>query len=360
MDPQGISAPPVALPLAVPGANLRRRLGVIVPRLSVVVVNYLHWHDTGELIRQLRASPCLKHGTAEVVVVDNNSPSHPLISRLRRQSGVSLRRWRHNRGFARAVNEGCRLSRGDWILLLNPDITLSPSFLEQTLALADRLLLEEPHLGIVGFRLLNADGSRQHSTGPFPTLMGTLGRLLLPRSRRKYDLVPDGRRSPVDWATGCCLLVRRACWEELGGFDDRFFLYYEDVDLCRRARAAGWSVAFEPALSAVHHHPLHGRDVPPHLRVITRHALLTYARKHWPGWKFQVLARIVRLEAWCRHWAACWRRQPATAELFADLNRIAADLSQGQSQRAGRRLQRLVRRQEESRVAAALHRHPQP
>src|ERR1700724_852752 len=94
-------------------------------------------------------------------------PFHPLGPRLRRADGVSLRRWRSNRGFARAVNEGCRLSRGDWLLLLNPDMTLEPGFLDKALYRAEELVRANPEAGIVGFGLANADGSRQLSAGPF-------------------------------------------------------------------------------------------------------------------------------------------------------------------------------------------------
>ncbi len=117
----------------------RPRLIPAVPRLSVVVVNYLQWQDTAALVRQLRATPALRHGAAEVVIVDNDSPWDPLIRALRRLPGVSLRRWRSNRGFAQAVNEGVRLSRGDWVLLLNPDMTLEPGFLDKALARAEEL-----------------------------------------------------------------------------------------------------------------------------------------------------------------------------------------------------------------------------
>src|SRR5205085_2482126 len=103
------------------------------------------------------------------------------------------------------------------------------------------------------------------------------------------------------------LLARRECLRELGGLDGSFFLYYEDVDLCRRARAHGWSVWYEPALRAVHHHPLHTRAVPAAMRLITRHALLTYARRHWPGWQFKLLAAVVRLESAARRLWARWR-----------------------------------------------------
>src|SRR5262249_663439 len=90
------------------------------PRLSVVLVNYQRWDDTARLVRQLRASEAARLGLAEFVIIDNNSPNHAAVPRLRRTRGVSLLRWRVNRGFARAVNEGCRLARGEWLLLLNP------------------------------------------------------------------------------------------------------------------------------------------------------------------------------------------------------------------------------------------------
>jgi GT2 family glycosyltransferase len=320
-----------------------------------VVVNYHQWRDTAYLVRQLRAEQCLRGGAAEVIVVDNFSDPHPAAAQLRRLSGVSLRRWKRNRGFARAVNEGARLSRGDWVLLLNPDVTLSPGFLDEALARANQLA-DEPEVGVVGFGLRNPDGSRQLSTGPFPTLAGTLARMLLPRHRRKYSEPPPNGR--VDWATGCCLMVRRQCWDDLGGLDPAFFLYYEDVDLCRRARAGGWSVRHEPRLWVVHHRPLHGRRVPPHLRLITRHALLTYASKHWPRWQQRLLATIVRTEARLRGALAGGRGNPSAEATYAELAELAAELAAGRSGAAARRLVRVIRQQEGQR-AATLSRHPQ-
>src|SRR5262245_38213657 len=206
------------------------------PSLSVVVVNYRSWDDTARLVQQLRTS-AVRDGAAEIMIVDNHSPPHPQASRLRRTEGVSLRRWGRNRGFARAVNEGVRLSLGRWVLLLNPDVTVGDEFLDDVLALTIRLDRDEPRVGIVGLGVRNADGSRQPTTGPFPTLLGTLARLLLPRARRKCHLRSPNTSQEVPWATGCCLLVRRRLLDELGGFDPDFFLYYEDVDLPSRPAA---------------------------------------------------------------------------------------------------------------------------
>src|SRR5262249_40931004 len=151
------------------------------------------------------------------------SPPHRVVPLLRRCPGVSLRRWGRNRGFARAANEGCRLSRGGWLLLLNPDMTVPPGFVDRVLRLAERWERSQPRVGILGLRLRHADGSPQGSAGPFPTLAGTLARLVLPRAWRKYHLCPPDGCHPVPWVSGCCLLVRRDCFLDLGGFDPAFF-----------------------------------------------------------------------------------------------------------------------------------------
>lgn len=309
----------------------------------MVIVNYCQWGNTGQLIRQLRSAPCAQAGKVEVVVVDNHSPSHPLIRWLRRCPGVSLRRWRKNQGFARAVNEGCRLSRGEWYLLLNPDVRLPDHFLEGVFAARDRLANEDPRTGVIGFQLRHGDGSRQFSCGAFPTLVGTVSGLALPRARRKYLPLRGRRRCRVPWVTGCCMLLRRECLRQLGGFDESFFLYYEDVDLCRRARANGWSVWYEPELRVVHQRPLHTRQVSLPLRWMTRHALLTYAAKHWPRWQVQVLAAMVRVEAWCRSRWARWRGDARRADRYAGLGALAADLARGNHRAARRKLIKTIR-----------------
>lgn len=330
------------------------------PRLSVVLVNYLRWDDTARLVHQLRAGDALRDGRAEVVIIDNHSPRHPAVPRLRRTPNVSLVRWRANRGFARAVNEGARLARGDWLLLLNPDMTARPDFLDAVLHRADSLARSQPDAGIVGFRLVHGDGSPQLSTGHFPTLASSLTRLLLPRHLRKYTHPAGDGPRPVDWVTGCCLLARRDCWADLGGLDPAFFLYYEDVDLCRRARERGWSVWYDPAASIVHHRPLHARSVPSHLRLVTRHALLTYAAKHWTAAERAVLGGVVRAEAAARRLASWLKGDGEAVDTFAELGRIVADLGAGRAEEARARLVRVVRRQERRDVHPPVNRRPQP
>lgn len=334
---------------APPLRTVARRRRLQTPELSVVIVNYQQWKATAELVGQLRQSLAIHRGQAEIVIIDNQAPSHPLAARLRRLPAVSLRRWGRNRGFARGVNEGCRLSRGQWFLLLNPDMSVFPGFVDSVLAMAAEYASQEPRAGIVGLGLLNTDGTHQGSTGPYPSLTGTLARLVVPRQHRKYHLADSDRRQLVPWVTGCCLLMRRDCYRDLGGLDEEYFLYYEDVDLCRRARGRGWSVWHDPRLRVVHHHPLHQRAVPPHLRLYTRHALLTYGLKHWPRWQVRLLAKVVQLEAWARRATAHSRGHHDDAEVFACLERVAADLAGKRSWQARKRLDHVVREREKLR-----------
>jgi N-acetylglucosaminyl-diphospho-decaprenol L-rhamnosyltransferase len=338
--PHPALAPPIPLQHERPKAA--RQLGL--PRLSVVIVNYRQWEQTAQLVRQLLASPCVRAGDVEIVVVDNHSPAHPLARKLRRLPQVSLRRWDRNHGFAKAVNEGCRLSQGEWFLLLNPDTTPAEGFLDGALALADQLSAADPRAGIVGFHLRNSDGTQQLSAGPFPTLASSLLRLALPRRRRKYTTLRTSQRATASWVTGCCLLLRRACIQELGGLDEEFFLYYEDVDLCLRARQRGWTVWYEPNLAVVHHNPLHSRPVPAALRLVTRHSLITYAAKHWPRWQCRLLARLIRTEALARQTWAWWRGDPRQAQCCRELGALAGDLLRDDPEAARQRLEQAIRK----------------
>ena len=122
------------------------------PELSVVIVNFCQWRNTARLARQLRRSLAVRSGFAELVVVDNHSPFHPVVRRLKRLAGVTVRGFNRNHGFAKAVNRGSELGKGKWILLLNPDVTVEDGFLDDAIAAIDRMEDGGPHAGVVGFR----------------------------------------------------------------------------------------------------------------------------------------------------------------------------------------------------------------
>jgi len=139
------------------------------------------------------------------------------------------------------------------------------------------------------------------------------------------------------------MLMRKDCFQELRGFDPDYFLYYEDVDFCRRAWDAGWSVWYRPSPEAVHYRPLHRRELSARLRVFTRHALLTYAAKHWKRWELHLMAAVVRVEAFLRQAFADWEERSRDVAHFKELGRICAEIASGHSGRAHARLRRIVR-----------------
>jgi N-acetylglucosaminyl-diphospho-decaprenol L-rhamnosyltransferase len=329
--PQSVSETPFL-------ASRLRRLPA-VPRsaaptaaISVVIVNFCQWKNTARLIRQLRHSELMKSGGAQVVVVDNGSPHHSAVLRLQKMRGVRIVYAGRNLGFATGVNRGVASSDGEWILLLNPDVTVGDGFLDDALLAAEKLIRKRPATGIVGLKLENRDGSTQPSCGPLPTLANTLAGIFSPRWKRKCRPLPDGEQARVPWATGGCLLVHRDCFRMLGGFDERFFLYYEDVDLCKRATQAGFEVWFVPSASAVHHWPLHSRPVPAPLRLITRHALLTFARNYWPKWQSWCLGRIIRLEARLRAAWAARAGNPGAAKFYRAMRKLVSDVECGRNE----------------------------
>jgi len=159
-----------------------------------------------------------------------------------------------NVGFGRANNQLAEHVSGDFVLLLNTDAFVAP----ETLAMTVDYMERHPRCGILGVRVVGGDGSAQPSLRSFPTPLTTFLRRtglnrFIPLDSARNDLARDHTRiSECDWVPGCYYLVRRAVLEQIGLFDPRFFLYFEEVDHCRRARDAGWTVTYLPSTSVVH------------------------------------------------------------------------------------------------------------
>lgn len=269
------------------------------PLLTVVIVNYDSWPEVRRLVASLEATPEVATGTCEVVVVDNASPGRPPADLLRAPlRGTRILTQGDNGGFSAGVNAGWQAARGRWLLVLNPDVVIPDGQLRSIIARIDRFEADPTQApGIVGFKLLNPDGTRQPSVGAFPGLVRTAWEQLIPRSRRKYQPGWRTRPGPVAWVTGACMLLNTRMLDVLGGMDEDYFLYYEEVDLCRSAHNLGWIVKYDEDVEVVHLHPLQNRAISPRMRVITRHSKLLYFRKHLPRWQFLTLSRIISLEA---------------------------------------------------------------
>jgi GT2 family glycosyltransferase len=181
-------------------------------------------------------------GHAQVFVLDNSSAD--CSAEIAEAAGAHVVRNAGNRGFAAAANQGASLGRAELILFLNPDATLASG----DLALLVRAL-DDPTIGAAGPRLVRPDGSEQRAWWPFPSPALTWREALgLERLRARHPAA-DGT---VDFVVGACLLVRRDAFERLGGFDERFWLYGEEADLCRRLGESGLRVVHVPEARALH------------------------------------------------------------------------------------------------------------
>ncbi len=188
--------------------------------------------------------PCLRSLHActqlpiEIIVVDNGSQDGT-VELVRTHSTVRLITNARNLGFAHAVNLGLHAATGQVLLLLNQDIVAQPNWLEPIL----QRLQQEPDVGIVGSKLLYADGRVQHAGGH-----------LLTPSCEGVHYADDNPANTIDFVTGAAFAIRRACWQAIGNFDEDFYpAYFEDVDYCLRAKASGWRVVYEPRSVLTHH-----------------------------------------------------------------------------------------------------------
>ena len=217
-----------------------------------------------------------------VFVTDNASTDDSVASIA--DLPVSVERLPDNRGFGAGCNAGWRRGEAPYVLFLNPDAEIDEPSLEQLVS----VLEQDAGVGLAAPRILESDGSLAFSQRRFPRLRSTYARALFlhrvfPDAAWADELVRDAAaydtQRSAEWVSGACMLVRRSVLTEIGGFDERFFLYCEDKDLCRRIRAAGYDVRYEPSATARHRG---GASAPrAGLLPILARSRVAYARKHW-------------------------------------------------------------------------------
>ncbi|MBD3244132.1 MAG: glycosyltransferase [Chitinivibrionales bacterium] len=226
------------------------------PRISVVIVNYRVPMLLRECLLSLREARV--DGGVEIIVVDNNSGDNSqavVESEFPEVVWIGLK---SNVGFGRACNVGARSAHGEYLLMLNPDTVIG----QGTLSDCVTFMVEHPRAGLVGPKILNPDGSLQVSCRrSFPTPLVALYRFtglskLFPHSRRfgRYNLtyMDADKAAQVDAISGSFMFMPRDVFEEVGGFDERFFMYGEDLDLCQRIHEIGREVWYNPATQIVH------------------------------------------------------------------------------------------------------------
>ena len=256
------------------------------PSWAAVVVNYNAGQALVACVESLLADTSAG-GPPEIVVVDNASDDGSADALASSHPEVTLVRAPRNLGFSRANNLGVAATYAPVVAAVNPDVEVDPGTAG---ALLERLAAA-PDLAAVGPRVRNPDGSQYPSARVVPSGIDAIGHAVLgpiwpanPFTRRYRRLDADWS-SPRDvgWLSGSALWFRRAAFDEIGGWDEGFFMYLEDVDLCARLTEAGWRVAYEPGGSVLH---LQGLSTARHpYRMIIEHhrSAARFAGKHWHG-----------------------------------------------------------------------------
>ncbi len=253
--------------------------------LSIIIVNY---NAAPYLARCLTSiESCLSGITCEVCVVDNASTDCTRMLIGNRFPGVQIIANDRNLGFAAGVNQGLEKTNGRYILWLNPDTEILDGGMTELL----RYLKREPEVGIIGPQIVDPGGTIQLSCRSFPlyrTILFHRYSLLtrwLPQNRysREYLHTDWDHTSirEVDWVSGACLLHRRVVLDDIGGLDERFFMYCEDVDFCLRARQVGWKVHYHPGMQVLHHIGGSSRQSPVLMAVERHRSMWRYYAKHF-------------------------------------------------------------------------------
>jgi GT2 family glycosyltransferase len=235
--------------------------------MDATIVTY---QSSKDLARQLNCEP-LRRSFDRIVVVDNGSTDGCVG--IARRAGAAVVARESNDGYAAAVNAGVRATRSEFVAIMNPDV-----FFDEE-AVLHRLLDEfsDPRVGLASPALRLPGGHLQDSARAVPSPR----ELALRRFTRRVTAgaITSDRRLDVPWVVGACVVVRRSAFEDVGGFDERYHLYFEDVDFCVRLWRNGWSVRFVPDVTVRHEHRAASRRFG---RAMTKHArsALRFFQRH--------------------------------------------------------------------------------
>ncbi len=224
------------------------------PLVSAIVVTTWTPKDAVKCVQALLQQTIAQD--IEILVIDNHSEDDSigtLRARYGRHPQVRLLESNRNRGYGGGNNYAAQYACGEYLLIINPDNELEPEGLERMV----RIFQEDPSIGILAPKLAFPDGRVRESARAFPSLFDvcikrTFLQYIFPGRLRRY-LQTDAPNPPlrdVDWVVGACLFFRQDFFAQLGGFDERFFLFFEDMDLCRRCRLAGKRVVYVSSIVA--------------------------------------------------------------------------------------------------------------
>jgi len=262
--------------------------------LSVIIVSF----NTKDLLKR-----CLESlpSSLEIIVVDNASSDGTIqmVKKFKelKNKKIKIIENKENVGFAKAVNQGLKQAEGEYFLLLNSDIFVKDKALEKLIAFAQN----EPQAGVIGGKLINPDGSLQGSCFKLPTISRVIKEFWFdgPSSLTKY--APLGNQPvEVEAIIGAVFLIPKKVLSKVGFLDERYFMYFEDLDYCRRVKQAGFKVYYLPEAEFIHEHGASGRSIPQktHLWLVkssqTYHGLIKYYLITFIIWSGQKCQKILK------------------------------------------------------------------
>lgn len=253
-----------------------------MPDLSIIIVSW----NVRTLLRACLASIEQGRGDLAIEVIVVDSASHdgsPDMVRAEFPEVVLLAET-ENVGFPKGNNLGMAMANGRYLLLLNPDTEVVGNALPTMVGYME----QNPAVGVVGSQLLNDDGSVQSSRRRFPTVAtgffeSTWLQPYAPKSlltRYYVEDVADGETAVVDWVMGACMLTRRDIWQQVGGMDEAYFMYSEELDWCRRIKQAGWDVIYLPTAQIIHYSGKSSEQAVTARHINFNRAKLRYFRKY--------------------------------------------------------------------------------
>lgn len=266
--------------------------------VAVVTVAYSSADDIGGFLDSVAASG---ERPAATIVADNPSPDTEETVRIAEAAGATVVRMTENAGYGGAINAAVATlgPEFEFLLISNPDVRLHPSSVSRLVEAMDRA----PHAGAIGPKILNEDGSVYPSARRIPSLRTGLGHAVFihiwPTNpwtqayRQEKESTDVGRE--VGWLSGACLLVRRAAFDAVGGFDDRYFMYFEDVDLGFRLGRASWANLYEPSAEVTHVGGRSTAGVRPQMLIAHHRSADRFLSSKYRGWYLAPLRWVLHV-----------------------------------------------------------------
>lgn len=223
--------------------------------LSIIIISYNTKTLLGECLETLFQPQKVN---LEIIVVDNASSDGSVNLVEEKFKKVKIIKNKANLGFAKATNMGIKIAKGKYVLLLNSDTRTNSLALKMLVDFANK----NPEIGIVGARLLNRDGSIQPSVFRLPTIKGAVKEFWLKKQGSFGKYFPEGDIPvEVEAVVGAAMLIPKKVIDKIGLLNERYFMYFEDLDYCRRVRRAGFKVYYLPKAEVIHYHGASGKEL---------------------------------------------------------------------------------------------------